>query len=112
MERPEQSQTAALSRAGAYDILRQKIIEFELLPGKFLSENGLASMLGVSRSPVWEALSRLAEENCVEAFPQRGTQVSRVSIERIRQTVSLRGVPEQSVLKTVCASGTPRRWGC
>lgn len=108
MEKPEQNRAVSLNRASAYDILRQRIIEFELLPGEFLSENSLASMLGVSRTPVREALSRLTEEGCVEVFPQRGTQVSRISIERIRQAVFLRSVLEQSVLEALCGSGLSR----
>lgn len=93
------------SRMDVYAVLRQKIIEFELLPGEFLSENGLASMLGVSRTPVREALSRLVEDGCVEVYPQRGTQVSRISPERIRQAVFLRSVLEQSVLERLCETG-------
>lgn len=93
------------AKESVYSLLRQKIIEFELLPGEFLSENNLATQLGVSRTPVREALSRLTREGCVEVFPQRGTQVSRISMDRIRQAVFLRGTLEQSVLEQLCETG-------
>ena len=88
----------------AYAILRRRIVSLELLPGEFLSENRLAAELGSSRTPVRQALDRLASEGCVEVFPQRGTQVSRISMERVRQAVFLRTVLEQSVLAQLCAA--------
>lgn len=95
----------AAQKVDAYTVLRQKIIEFELLPGQFLSENSLATMLNVSRTPVREALSRLLEDGCVEVFPQRGTQVSCISLERIHQAVFLRSTLEQNVLEHLCQTG-------
>lgn len=91
--------------ADAYAIIRRRIMGFELLPGEFLSENQLAAELGLSRTPVRQALDRLASEGCVEVFPQRGTQISRISLERVRQAVFLRIALEQGVLAQLC--GTP-----
>lgn len=88
----------------AYSILFRRIVGFRLLPGEFLSENRLAGELGFSRTPVREALDRLAAQGCVEVFPQRGTQVSRISAQRVRQAVFLRTVLERSVLSQLCAS--------
>lgn len=105
MEKRQLDCIPTAGRFGPYETLRRKIVEFELLPGEFLSENSLAAMLGVSRTPVREALSQLAKEGCVEVFPQRGTQVSKISKERIRQAVFLRGVLEQSVLRQLCDGG-------
>ena len=83
----------------AYRQLRHRIIDFTLLPGEFLSENALASQMGTSRATVREAIARLAEEGCVEVFPQRGTQVSRISINRLHHAVFLRTVLEESLRK-------------
>ena len=100
-----------VAREDVYETLRQQIIEFELLPGEFLSENGLAAKLNVNRTTVREALARLEMDHCVEVFPQRGTQVSRISSDRIRQAVFLRSTLEQNVLEQLCETGvTPEQF--
>jgi DNA-binding GntR family transcriptional regulator len=98
-------QAANTAYESIYDILRRRIIQFELLPGQILSENNLASVLGVSRTPVRDALSRLAEEGCIHVYPQRGTEVSYISLERVRQAVFLCTVLEQDVLEQLCTEG-------
>lgn len=90
-----------------YDILRRRIMEFDLLPGEVLSENALASSLGVSRTPVRDALSRLVDEGFINVYPQRGTEVSYISLERARQAVFLCSVLEQDVLEQLCSEGLP-----
>ncbi len=61
--------------------------------------------------PSREAIARLAEEGCVEVFPQRGTQVSRISINRLHHAVFLRTVLEESVLRQLCSTGiTPEQF--
>jgi DNA-binding GntR family transcriptional regulator len=56
--------------------LTQRIIDGTLQPGQRVSENELAEQLGVSRSPVREALRELARDRVVEIFPQRGTFIT------------------------------------
>jgi len=63
----------------AYAALRDQIVSTELQPGRQLSENELAQRLGVSRTPVREALARLGDDGLVEIVPQLGTFVSRIS---------------------------------
>lgn len=98
----QQSNTAS---EAIYDLLRKRIIQFQLLPGEVLSENSLASSLGVSRSPVRDALSRLADEGCIQVYPQRGTEVSHISMEHVRQAVFLCTVLEQDALEQLCTEG-------
>lgn len=98
-------QSASNASETIYDLLRGRIIHFELLPGEVLSENSLASSLGVSRTPVRDALSRLAEEGCIHVYPQRGTEVSYISAERVRQAVFLCTVLEQDALEQLCTQG-------
>lgn len=88
---------------GIYDSLRRQIVQFDLLPGQVISENALAAELGVSRTPVRNALSRLQEEGCINVYPQRGTEVSYISLERVRQAVFLNKVLEQDILTRLCA---------
>jgi DNA-binding GntR family transcriptional regulator len=62
-----------------YAGLRDEIVRAELAPGARLSEAELADRLGVSRTPIREALGRLREDRLVEVRPQIGTFVSRIS---------------------------------
>lgn len=63
----------------AYEALRDAIVRVDLSPGQQLSENELATQLGVSRTPVREALARLRDERLVLVVPQLGTFVARIS---------------------------------
>ena len=62
-----------------YLALREAIVSAELAPGLKLSENELAGELGVSRTPVREALARLRDERLVAIVPQLGTFVTLIS---------------------------------
>jgi DNA-binding GntR family transcriptional regulator len=62
-----------------YLALREAIVSAELRPGLKLSENELAGELGVSRTPVREALARLRDERLVAIVPQLGTFVTLIS---------------------------------
>lgn len=62
-----------------YATLRESIVTAELEPGRRLSENELATPLGVSRTPVREALARLREDRLVAIVPQLGTFVTLIS---------------------------------
>jgi DNA-binding GntR family transcriptional regulator len=62
-----------------YELLRQAIVSVELEPGQRLSENELALRIGVSRTPIREAIVRLRDDRLVEIVPQLGTFVTRIS---------------------------------
>jgi GntR family transcriptional regulator, rspAB operon transcriptional repressor len=66
-----------------YGVLRQAIVGARLLPGRGLSEKELAEVLGVSRTPVREALSKLADEGLVTILPQSGSYVAPLSYESV-----------------------------
>ncbi|WDR02035.1 GntR family transcriptional regulator [Devosia algicola] len=68
-----------------YDYLMQRILDMKLEPFQELSEARLATEFGVSRTPVREALARLARRGLVDILPQRGTRVSPLSEEPDRQ---------------------------
>lgn len=67
-----------LMRATAYDVLRDAIIRGELAPGEPIKDTELAAQLGLSRTPVREALARLAEAGLVESKPGAFTRVTRL----------------------------------
>jgi DNA-binding GntR family transcriptional regulator len=69
----------------AYDVLRGLITSGELAPGERLTERGLAARLGVSPTPVREAISRLAHERLLVRLDGRTLQVAAPSLRRLRE---------------------------
>jgi DNA-binding GntR family transcriptional regulator len=65
--------------------LRNKILRLELRPGEAIDEVSLAAEFGVSRTPMREALIRLAGENLVELTPNRGARVTTLNLPDIRE---------------------------
>lgn len=65
------------------NILRNAIIEGEFKPGERLNETAIASRLGISRSPIREAIKLLESENLVQAFNLRGSFVKDLSVKEI-----------------------------
>ncbi len=78
----------------AYEAIRQLIVSGELSPGDRLPEEDLAVRVGVSRTPVREALRRLASEGVVEFVPNRGAHVSSWSRRDLQEIFDLRAVLE------------------
>ena len=83
----------------AYESLREDIMEWRLAPGTILQEVEQAERLGVSRTPVREALGRLTADGLVAALGGRGLVVTTVSVENIRQLFELRRVLEQESVR-------------
>lgn len=65
------------------DVLRNAIVQGDLEPGQQLNETSIASKLGISRSPVREAIKVLESENLVETFSGRGAFVKELSEKEI-----------------------------
>lgn len=76
------------------DELRERIIDNRLKLGASLSENTLAADLGLSKTPVREALQQLQLEGLVEVMAQKGTYVLRIGAEDVIQISELRQVLE------------------
>lgn len=84
--------------------LRSDIVHARLRPGELLSENQQAFRLGVSRTPVREAIQRLVREGWVHVLPQRGTRVSLLSMARIREALFVREAVETHVIRRLLDS--------
>ncbi|TRL41228.1 GntR family transcriptional regulator [Rhizobium straminoryzae] len=85
-----------------YWLLRQAIVHLEMQPGAVISEKELCAEFGVSRTPVREALQRLADEGLVDIFPHSGTYVSRISFKVAEEGFVIRRALEiESVRKAV-----------
>jgi DNA-binding GntR family transcriptional regulator len=74
----------------AYAALRAEIISWQLAPGAVLAEVELSGRLGISRTPVREALARLVADGLAEPFGGRGLVVSAVSAENVAELFELR----------------------
>lgn len=99
---PRRSQVGLLrsvsTRAQVYTLLRRAIVSLDLPPGQALSENELAARHSVSRTPVREALIRLADEGLIEVVPQLGTFVSRISVREVVEIQFIRETLERASL--------------
>lgn len=87
--------------------LRRSIVELELLPGTRLSEQEIATRLGVSRQPVREAMIRLANSRLIEIRPHRGTVVARISAREMTEALFVRQSVELSVVARAAQNFDP-----
>lgn len=78
----EQGPGAASMTELAYAALEERIVTLRLKPGEFLSEQTLAEQLDLGRTPIREALQKLAREGLVVILPRRGILVSDTNVEQ------------------------------
>jgi DNA-binding GntR family transcriptional regulator len=95
--------TAASGREKAYIHLRENVLTDPELQGRFLNETELAADIGVSRTPVREALLLLVSDGLVELIPQRGAYVPAITGREISELMELRGVLENYAARLVIA---------
>ena len=65
-----------------YEALKKAIVSLRLPPGASISENRICRQIGVSRTPVRAAIIRLVEDGLIEVFPQKGSFVAPIKLER------------------------------
>lgn len=82
--------------------LRENIINLELKPGSMLSEKDLADEMGLSRTPVREALLDLAKVNIVEVLPQRGSRIALIDYTVVEDFRFTRNLLECAVVELAC----------
>ncbi len=88
-------------RSQTYKILKNMIITREIAPGKKISEETLAQEIGVSRTPIREALFRLEHEGIVKIIPRRGAFVVKPSKENIIEILQVREALEALIVRLV-----------
>jgi DNA-binding GntR family transcriptional regulator len=86
-----------------YQTLRHAILSLAYRPGEILRKPDICDALGVSRSPVADAVARLQGEGLVDVVPQAGTFVARFSMEEIREGAFLREAIEVAAIERVAA---------
>jgi DNA-binding GntR family transcriptional regulator len=102
---PEPVERRLLHVAGI-DRLRDMIIQGELGPGMKLNERVLAERLGISRTPLREAIKFLASEGLVELQPNRGAFVAPIDAPTVREVFLVLGALEALAGELVCAQAS------
>ena len=87
---------------GVYAEIKEDILDFRLMPGQRFSENELAARIGVSRTPVREALYRLAHEGYIVVASKSGWTVRPFDFQTIEELYDVRLVLELAALRRVC----------
>ena len=92
-----------------YERIYVAILEHRLQPGTKLGEERMAEIFNVSRARMREVLARLAHEQIVELYPQRGAYVARPTIEQARDVFEARRLIEPAVLRRLIDTLTPEK---
>ena len=85
-----------------FNTLRQAILKGELEPGERLMEIQLAERLGVSRTPIREAIRKLELEGLVLMTPRKGAEVAKISARSLRDVLEVRRALEELAIELAC----------
>ncbi len=85
-----------------FNTLRQAILKGELEPGERLMEIQLAERLGVSRTPIREAIRKLELEGLVLMIPRKGAEVARISEKSLKDVLEVRRSLEELAIELTC----------
>lgn len=86
----------------AYDRLEEMIVTLRLAPGSQVSESNLSERLDIGRTPLREALQRLAEDRLLEIVPRKGIRISEINLRKHLSLLETRRVLDRLI--AVCAS--------
>ena len=90
----------------AYHEIRRLIVSLELAPGGVIDERQLIERLEIGRTPVREALRRLAQERLVEVYPRRGMFVTGVDVRQLARLSEVREVLEPEAARLAAERAT------
>jgi len=94
----------------AYQKLRRMIVKLDYAPGEVLREDAIQVNVGIGRTPVREALQRLAREHFVTVIPRRGMFVSGIDVSELSILFETRTVLEPYVARLAAARGLDHHW--
>jgi DNA-binding GntR family transcriptional regulator len=94
----------------AYQRLRDLIVRLEFAPGDVLNEDSLQEQLSIGRTPIREALQRLAREHFVTVIPRRGMFVSGIDVSELSLLFETRTVLEPYAARLAAARGDQTLW--
>ena len=93
----------------AYELLVRKITRLELAPGSVLVEKALMEEFGIGRTPIREAMQRLAIERLVDHLPNRGMLVSEITATEVQQIYEFRAVLDGYAAWLAASRATPEQ---
>ena len=96
-----------LSKDNTYSVLKQKIIDSELEPDQPVNEEGLAALLGVSRTPLREAIQRLEQEDFLVRQPNGRLRVAPLSLTEVEEVFQIRSMLEAHIARSAARNATP-----
>lgn len=105
--RPRPDGVRATAAATIHAELREELVSLARKPGEAIVEKEIAAAYGVSRTPVREAVLRLADEGLIEIFPQSGTFVARIPIAALPEAMAIRQVLEEATARRAAERATP-----
>lgn len=94
----------------AYQAIKHKIVSLELEPGAVIDEAALIDELGLGRTPIREALQRLALEKLVDIVPRRGMFVTEIGLTDLQRLFEVRMVLESMAARLAAQRGRPVHW--
>lgn len=100
--KPKTRKNSISARKKTYEYLKEKVLSGSFTPGERLTEEHLAEELGVSRTPIREALHKLELEGLVKPLETRGFCVSLDSVEEMEEIFEIRAILEGYALRSVC----------
>ncbi len=91
-------------REYALRVITNRIISLELAPGSMVSESELADEMGLSRTPVREALIELSRIHMVTVYPKKGSTIALIDYAMVEESRYIRYLLEMSMVEQVCRS--------
>ncbi|SIR24583.1 GntR family transcriptional regulator [Halanaerobium kushneri] len=85
-----------------YNVLKENIMNLTIKPGTILRKKEIASEFEVSRTPIREAFVKLKEEGLIDVYPQRGTFVSYIDLDKVKEAKFMREALETKIVKLAC----------
>jgi DNA-binding GntR family transcriptional regulator len=96
----------ATASAKIYSDLRTELVSLQRRPGEAISEAEIALSYGVSRTPVREAILKLADDGLLEIFPQSGIFVSRIPVAALPEAILVRKALEETTARLAAERAT------
>jgi len=94
----------------AYLRIRDKIVRLEMAPGDVIREDVLQAELGIGRTPIREALQRLARDQFVTVIPRRGMLVSGIDVMELSMLYETRAILEPYAMRLAAKRGRQDHW--
>jgi len=94
-----------------YTKLKEEILTLKLKPGQMISENEVASLYNVSRTPIKTAFLRLKGEKYIEIVPQKGSFITLLDMKYIKDIIYMRTVLEIDMFNSIIERGDTDRVG-